>query len=1517
MTENHQHLQTLFHPLIHRWFQECVGIPTTVQQNSWSRIAAGEHVLITAPTGSGKTLTAFLWAINQLTNQTWPGGSTRVLYISPLKALNNDIQRNLITPLTQLKDIFEQNRLFFPGIKVQTRSGDTPQSERRRMLRHPPEILITTPESLNLLLSSAGGRTLLGDITTVILDEIHAVVGNKRGVHLISAVDRLVRLSGEFQRICLSATIKPLNTVAQFAGGYHLSGGSATAHYTPRPVSVIHSETPKQYEVRVRFPQEAAGRQVGESIWKPLAREFKNIIGRNRATLLFTNSRRLCEKLTLKINHGESQTIAYAHHGSLSRLIREEVESRLKAGDLKAIVATNSLELGIDIGDLDEVVLIQSPPSVSAAIQRVGRAGHRLGDVSRGTLFPTHALDFLEAAVLAAAIPTGDIEEISPVHCPLDVLAQIVVSMVGVEVWDRDDLYAWIKTSYPYRQLSRAHYDLVLNMLAGRYAESRIRELKPRISIDGLDNTVVARPGALLALYTSGGVIPDRGYYHLRHLDTNARIGELDEEFVWEATVGQVFTLGTQNWKIAKITHNDVFVVLASAKAMAAPFWKGEQRQRDFHFSSRLAEFLEDANERLDTPDFLGVLETNHFMNAIAAKELVAFLKRQKAHTGIDLPHRHHLIIEYISAGPGSAPGHQVVLHTVWGGRLNHPFALALSAAWEEKYAHNVEVFADNNCISLMLPHEESPETVLSLVTNARLSDLLQKRLEHSGFFGARFRECAGRALLINRRKMNERVPLWMSRLRSQKLLEAVSGFKDFPILLEAWRTCLQDEFDLEHLHQMLTEIADGSISWSAVHTSRPSPLAQGMAWRQINQYMYMGDESASGKTSRLSSDLLKDLIFSPDLRPSVPNEIVTAFESKRQRLAPGYSPGTPRDLLDWVKERLLIPYKEWSQLLDAIQRDHGLTAEDILTPLCDKLLQIAPAPSKAPLIGALEPLPQIISAFYGAAAQIEYHSVLPSCRLARSGVVDQMMDVEDYPSNRGKTFALRIGEWLQFYGPVSVKIIGETLGVSPTRLQIAIEALVDTRKLITGQLIQDDSTRDLCDAENFEILLRLTRSDAVPTVETLPVDQLQLLLAGYQGIAQSQTKSESESLYHILDQLLCCPLKAAMWETEVLPARLAPYRKEWLDSILQETELLWIGSQKQEVVFCFESDLDLLQEENMSRQQELSHKDLKEDAPSYADLFFDPAGRYNFSTLQRQTGHNETTLSNLLWEGVWKGAIANDSFLTLRQGIQNNFKPPRDASRYMPARRQRGRSGHHRSGHTKAFGQWKQARNLPGNWFFLQTPDPTDDLLDLEERNKARVRLLLDRYGLLFRELLVRESGPFRWAALFRSLRIMELSGEVLTGYFFHGIPGLQFISPRALRFLQGRLPQEAVYWINAADPASMCGVQLDEIRGTLPRRLPSTHLVYHGIKLVMVSQRHGKQLNFHVPPDDPDLTRYLGPLHHLLMRPFDPLRSITVETINDQPAATSPYLDVLRVAFETVPDYRKISLYRLRVDI
>ena len=464
---------SLFHPIIRKWFAEKVGVPTRIQSQAWPEIALGRHVLVTAPTGSGKTLTAFLWAINQLVTGAWVPGRTRVLYVSPLKALNNDIRRNLALPLEELRSYFSEAGEEFPPIGLLTRSGDTPAEERRRMRRRPPEILITTPESLNLLLSSRSGQEMLTGIATVILDEIHAVVGTKRGTHLITAVDRLVRLSGEFQRLALSATVKPLSIVAEFVGGFILKGAGSAGFYEKRKVAVIKSKDRKRYEIEVRFPADVREQPADASRWPVLAEAFREVIRTHRSVLLFANSRRIAEKVTRLINEGRTGELAYAHHGSLSREIRLAVEQRLKNGELKAIVATSSLELGIDIGDLDLVVLIQTPPAISAAIQRIGRSGHQVDGVSRGLLYPTHGFDFLTAAVIAGSVRDQDIESVRPVEGPLDVLAQVILSLTGLEKWDMDELFSFIKTSYPYRRLSRRQFDLVLEMLAGRYAETQ------------------------------------------------------------------------------------------------------------------------------------------------------------------------------------------------------------------------------------------------------------------------------------------------------------------------------------------------------------------------------------------------------------------------------------------------------------------------------------------------------------------------------------------------------------------------------------------------------------------------------------------------------------------------------------------------------------------------------------------------------------------------------------------------------------------------------------------------------------------------------------------------------------------------------------------------------------------------------------------------------------------------------------------------------------------------------------
>jgi ATP-dependent Lhr-like helicase len=1495
-----QGVLSLFHPLIARWFAERIGAPTDVQRQAWPEIAAGGHILITAPTGSGKTLAAFLYAINQLVTGKWTKGNTRVLYVSPLRALNNDIQRNLIVPLSQLKEYFEEAGEPFPEIRVLTRSGDTPQADRRRMLRRPPEILITTPESLNLLLSSPLSRTILTHLVTVILDEIHGVIHTKRGVYLITAVERLVRLAGEFQRISLSATVRPLKTVADFIGGFKMEGLKGPVRYDPRMVGMIQARANKIYNLRIRAPEEPRADEIQASSWAPHIRELKRIIGQNRSTLIFVNSRRLCEFLTLKINADEEKPVAYAHHGSLSLEIRSEVEKKLKAGELKAIVATNSLELGIDIGSLDEVVLVQSPSSISSAIQRIGRAGHQVGEISRGTFLPSHAKDILESSVLAAQVWQQNIEQIKPVQGPLDVLAQMIVSMVGVETWKLDDLFAFLKTSSPYRHLTRKQFDLVLNMLAGRYAGSRIRELRARVSIDSLDQTIEARRGALQDIYLSGGVIPDRGYFHLRHQETNSRIGDLDEEFVWEALVGDTFTLGTQSWQIQKITHNEVFVLPGNPKMTSAPFWRGEENNRDFHFSDRIGQFLEKADGRIEEPGFLRDLQKEHFLEETAASKLIEFLKNQKEATGSRLPHRHHIVMEFVASGPGGFPGSQVVIHTLWGGRVNRPFALALQAAWEARFGHRLEVHTSNDCVVLILAQEVSAEEILSLVGSDAVETLLRRRLEHSGFFGARFRECAGRALLLSRSRFRERMPLWMSRLRSQKLFDAVLGYEDFPILLEAWRTCLQDEFDLHSLKTVLREVETGVIGWSEVHLTHASPFAQSDWWRQVNQYMYMDDQPVADKVSRLRGSLIRELALTPGLRPQISRELVKKFEGKRQRLNPGYSPQTAREIIDWVKERVVLPEREWQSLLQAVRRDHGVEFTDLLPELKDKLVRFRPQAAEESLIASRELWPRILGSLYGEEIDRRPETLEGFLFPEASG------EISENRGEEGDETSL-LGEWIQFYGPRKADFIRKTLGLGEEKLLLTLEDLIDSQKVIRGGLVVGGE-EEVCDSENFEILLRMARAEAIPVFDPLEIEWLPLFLADHQGITKPQ--DNRDGFYQVIERLLLYPADAEAWEEEIFPARARPYDPSWLDSLMQQGDLKWIGKERHQVAFCFAEDLDLLGEEELEVPPADADEDFSEDllpfpVNPYARLFPDPAGRYDFGTLLRLSRDKSSALAEQLWEGVWKGRVTNDSFLPLRQAIRNRFKVPEMPTEQTgPLRRRRGsriRLPRRREGFFPG-----------GNWLLVTHPGLPPDILENEERKKERVRLLLDRYGILFRELLQKELPGLRWPNVFRSLRIMELSGEVLAGYFFKGVPGPQFMFPQAFRKLQRELPENVVYWINAADPASLCGVQWDGLRDPLPPRVASTHLIYHGKRMVGISKRNGRDLTFHVPPEDPDWPQYLELFRHLLTRSFQPLKRIVIETINGEKAHESPYVPGFRTSFEVLVDYKNVNLMR-----
>ncbi len=1526
MTAPRDETLAAFHPLIRRWFVDEVGQPTDVQAQSWPRIAAGEHVLISAPTGSGKTLTAFLWALHQLLTGAWESGQVRVLYVSPLRALNTDIRRNLKVPLEALNRRFRDAGEEAPGIQVLTRSGDTPQSVRQRMLRRPPEVLITTPESLNILLTSKGGRSLLTGLRTVILDEIHAVAASKRGTHLITAVDRLVPLSGEFQRIALSATIRPMETIADFVGGWELRQTEGGIAYSKRKVALIRAANAKTYDVRVRHPTAGGDLDVDdEALWQALTDDFRKVIRRNRSTLLFANSRRMTEKVTRFINEGTGEELSYSHHGSLSREVRAVVEKRLKDGELKAIVATNSLELGIDIGALDEVILIQTPRSVSSAVQRIGRAGHGVGEVSRGVFYPTHGRDFLDAAVVARSILDQDIEAVQPIIAPLDVLAQVILSMVVAEPWNVDDLHAALRTSYPYRHLKRRQLDLVVDMLAGRYADSRIRDLRPRASFDRIDNTLRARRGVERLLYMSGGTIADRGYFALRLEDSMAKLGELDEEFVWERSIGDSFTLGAQSWQIRKVTHNDVLVAPARRGAALAPFWRADAQDRDHFFSQKIARFLGGVEERLEDPTLETELRRDYCLEPAAAEELLEFLRSQKAATD-RLPTQRRLLIEHTSGSMGDETLEQVILHTFWGGTVNRPWVIALRAAWQERHGEPLEVYQDDDCVLLRLPRGIDPREILTLVVPEQIETLLRQQLEQTGFFGARFRVNASTALLLPRAGFRNRTPLWLHRQRSKKLLEAVTSYGDFPMLVETWRTCLQDEFDLENLKASLQRVEEGAVEIHEVRTQSPSPFAANLMWRHTNHHMYADDSPEATGVSNLRQDLLKELVFESHLRPRLPRQLVEQFRSKIQRTAVGYAPRPGGDLVDWLRERVVLPWDEWDQLLSAIARDHEVSEDDIRQSIEHRAARLRLPGTELRAAVALDSLPRLLvglgleltdvtlasisSAGTGSSMlsqevlesvqRLITETITPASGASASGAL-----AED--ATGWTVLTQVIAEWVSFHGPLDPERLSAVFGFGTQDLRLLLESLQESQQVVIDQLIVDSEAVEVCDAANLETLLRWLRTSRRPVFEALDADQLPLFLAAHQGLVDRG--ASVEDLQERIEKLFGYGAPAAVWESEILPARLDPYYPSWLDSLMQVTDLSWVGCGKTRLTFAFPTDLELFIDPAADPLTEAADESTlvgstSDESPPDPDLasLFPKGGKADLAELSARSGGTTAGVSEGLWKLAWQGRVTNDSYVAVRKGIENNFQAM-EVSATRAASRGRRRA---------SFDRWKSSRSYFGNWSPVERPSSPGDALEQDELAKDRIRVLLQRYGVVFRQLLEREPAPLKWSRVFRALRLMELSGEVLAGHFFHGVHGLQFMSHTAFRDLQQGLPQDAIFWLSAADPASCAGVDVEGLKGTLPSRLASNHLVYHGALLVLVSKRRGKELDVRCTAEHPHLTDYLEVLKVLLTREAQPLTSIDIETINGEPAGASPYRRALGEIFRVTREPRSLKLWK-----
>ena len=1424
-----------FQPGVRNWFSHRFNAATAVQRAAWPVIASGEHTLITAPTGSGKTLTAFLWSLNRFASGDWQPGQTRLLYVSPLKALNNDIQRNLLEPLNELSSAGAM-----PEIKVRTRSGDTSQGDRQRMIRTPPDILITTPESLTLLLTTIRGRSALSTVETLIIDEVHSIVDNRRGVSLMTAAERLLELTGSLQRIALSATVNPLEAVATYVGGFEHDGSA-------RPVSIVNPPSEKAISLKVRYPDEVKqASETGDSVWDSLAEKFRDVALNNRSTLFFTNSRAMAEKITLKINQQSPALLAYAHHGSLAREIRTEVERRLKDGELRAIVATSSLEMGIDIGNLDQVVLLQSPPGIATTLQRIGRAGHSVGEESRGLLYPVHAADFVEAAVLSEATISRDLEPLKPMECALDSLSQVIISMCATETWTADDLFRLMKRSAPYHKLLREQFDLVLELLAGRYAGARVRELQSRIEYNRIDGTVKAKKSALFAFYNSGGSIPNRGYYQIRHADSGAKIGELDEEFVWEARIGDIFALGTQNWQVKQINHNDVMVRSANA-GNAPPFWRAERNNRSHYYAQRIGEFLTKANDWLAAGkqnNLTEYLSSELSFDKGATEKLVDYLQRQREKSQSELPHRHHVLIELIDAGPGGYRGpdnqKQLVIHTQWGGRLNHPWALALQSAWHEKFAETPKMHADNDAIVMQLNEVPDPALVLSLVTPANLDHHLRKSLESSGFFGTRFRECAGRFLLLPRQKFNQRLPLWMSRLHARKLMAATIDFEDFPVLLETWRTCLNDEFELPALNSMLNELADGVCDWSFIRTPTPTPFASNLAFDQINQYMYADDTPEQSQVSSLSGDLIKDTVHNSQLRPAIDPQINQQFVVKRQRTHEGYEPTDKKEWTEWVKERILIPHNEWwPDWLDAPAKQDKL--------LCELTL------GKRRWVCHME----------------HAHRLLESGLAADAKANKKKLPVLPDDNRTDDSIAAEI---LSFYGVLSLEEITELLPAVP-------ENLLQSDRYISGQLLENDSRELYCDEENFGILLRWQRAHRRPTFEPLSFKLLPNMLANWHHFniaASEQTVTET------VEQLRGYSTRVQPLLNDLFHARLKGFSAHQLDNVFLHQQLAWLGTDKEQCCLCYPEDIDLLQQQQKSSFQ-------------LAKYFEDSHAKYNYLQIASKARQDNSDtpitddINELWWNGVWSGQLTADSLAPLKQGAGNTYKLSAAAkgTNRVAAARRRARS---------------LSNTWQGNWQLLPDKEPDSDALTELEESRERVHLLLDRYGVVTRELANRETDTLRFSKLFKALRVMELAGEVTQGLFFEGLSGPQFISPRALARLQQNEAPPEHFWCNALDPVSPCALGLEWPE--LPQRRMQNYLAFCKGELALVIENNGSRLQFHIDSQNNAIDRILEPCIHIAKAQG----KITVNEINGESAFNSPYLPALARVLKKRKDHRSV---------